>query len=422
MEESNVTFMFLNQTFSDLEGNVKYFQILENEEWTDTIVSKVVNVDTLKEIYNRSKIDKNIKVDFSIENGFLKAEDVPNSKLNETVLLEIENTQETFSSSIKSVYDLFLILAKNDGYYIEDVDKLDEPIVKFIPTYSSNTMTVYLTKFISETDGWRNLKLVYVDDGILTLGNFKFAIPKSKSHLVDGFGAKFVKEANLRLTGISEMFYIYESTDDMNIYSYTESDMKIFPSIVNRYCYISELSDSLEKTCSLFANTIASILNNGDQETPLEKVDRGRYVSKYTNYYVTIKLQYKKLTKQRRLQLLEDLVNNVEPKLNTGEWKYNDVLNYVRSKNYTFFEKITYMQLVNLMTGSGRLSLDRLEQAQCLIKMYKLRKLEADTILYKLRSLLFVKRLNIGMYNTRLLKGSDVSFETVIKRQTKEGV
>lgn len=422
MADNNVTFMFLNQTFSDLDGNVKYFQILENKEWTDTIISKVVDVNALKEIYNRSKIDKNLKIDFSIENGFLKAEDVPNSKLNEVVLSQIKDTQETFASSLKSVYDLFLILAKNDGYYIDDVDKLDEPLVKFIPTYSTNTMTVYLSRFLNDTDGWRNVKLVYVEDGVLTLGKFNFAIPKSKANLVEGFGAKLVKEANLRLTGIDEVFCIYQSTPEMNIYSYTESDMKIFPSIVNRYCYISELSDSLEKTCSLFANTIASILNNSEQEPSMEKVDKSKYVSKYTNYYVTIKLQYKKLTKQRRLQLLEDFVNNVEPRLNNGEWEYTDVLNYVKSKNYTFFEKITYMQLVNLMTGSGRLSMDRLEQAQSLIKMYKLRKLEADTILYKLRSLLFVKRLNIGMYNTRLLKGSDVSFETVIKRQTKEGV
>lgn len=422
MTDSNTTFMFLNQTFSDLDGNMKYFQILENKEWTDTVISRVVDVNRLKEIYNESKVNKNIKVDFSIENEFLKAEDVPNSKLSDAVLEEIKNTEETFGSSVKSVYDLFLILAKNNGYYIEDVNKLDEPLAKFIPTYSTNTMTVYLPRFVNDSEGWRNAKLVYVEDGVLTLGTFNFAIPKSKSSLVEGFGARLVKEANLKLTGIDEVFCIYESTPDMNIYSYTESDMKIFPSIVNRYCYTSEISDSLEKTCTFFANTISSILNSSDQEPPMNKIDKSKYVSKYTNYYVTIKLQYKKLSKQRRLELLEDFVNNVEPKLNNGEWTYAHILNYVKSKNYTFFEKITYMQLVNLMTGSGRLTLDRLEQAQSLIRMYKLRKLEADTILYKLRSLLFVKRLNIGMYNTRLLKGSDVSFETVIKRQTKEGV
>ena len=80
-----VKFIFINQTFSNLQDEIKLFQTVENSEGDFEIKTKVIDLEELNSIYENFKNSQTVKLDFEIKDGFLKCENVTNTKLTDKI-------------------------------------------------------------------------------------------------------------------------------------------------------------------------------------------------------------------------------------------------------------------------------------------------------------------------------------------------
>ena len=410
-----VKFIFINQTFSNLQDEIKLFQTVENSEGDFEIKTKVIDLEELNSIYENFKNSQTVKLDFEIKDGFLKCENVTNTKLTDIELKNMKGVSAVHKPHIITIYDLFKDIVSYGGYYLDktEIDNLGKEewlsaTARFIPNYSKSTMTVSLSVRLPEK--WVTRKLIYVNEGRLQPNEFYFFVDEMYKDKFSKYNIEFV--GNYKICGKERS--IFRSADEVNIYGYTGSSLQIFPSLLNRYTFMSEAYGAIAKSCDLICKALS--MDTAEAEEP-KKFDRSKYVSRYTNSYVTLSLSRKSVTNERRQFFITDIIKNVLPAIKGSDNPTLEVFKHLKSLRLDYLENVVYVALADILVKDINVPMDRLERCIKTSKEYKIRKMFADTFLYLYRSCLYYTNVRIGLGDMKILEGSDIPYVTIMKRR-----
>lgn len=415
MGESSVVYYTVNATYSDINGEIKLAQLLVNKQFSTTVTSKIATLEELRGVYEESISNKYIKVDFSFEKDYFKCDDIPNTQLSDQALMEIMGRESVNKPIVTSIYDLFTEIVNSGGYLVNTSVEGNETIIEsvniFIPNYSQSTMTCSIPLLDLENK-WRTFKLISVEDGKLVSHAFKFIVPKRFQSRFNQF--ELAEPTPMEYVGESYLLYAYNR--ELPIYAFSEDDVQILPSIINRYVYMSELNKQLVRITSIIIKQLTHGIYGEDDKSKSEEIDYSHYASKYNNSYVRFKLDYKAPTNNRLNHIITEAVTKTLKLIATKQMSIQQLMVYLTNMHYNQIEKILYICVTELMINGGSLPLDRLSYTVNANKKYKLKKFMSDTYLYMIRACLFMMDDKLENDFTRL-KGSDVPFTTIIERR-----
>lgn len=416
MSINELEFNFLNKVIKDSNGNPALGQLLKTKALQKKVVSKICSIEELKEIYNKSKSNKNLVVDFSFSDNYLKCDNVPSVKLADYDIKAVKGMESVNEPVIQSIYDLFEILVDANAFLVgEDITEsgsnmTDSGIARFLPIYSQSTMTVYIS--LKLEDNWKTIKLIYAEKGTLRTGKFFFAIPSNKTNKLESFPVDLIKSEEYN--GI--LYNIYCYTEGLLTIAYNMDDVQIFPSIINRYMFMSELYKQIIRMCSSLSMRLTEAAY-WEIHKPDYSGDKKDNVSRYTNGFVKISLRFKQLTGSEISGLIIDCLTNVIPKVDDGSMDTKGLMDYVATLNLSAINRLVYITLAKILANGGRKPLDRLEFTVKEQNYYKNLKFKVDTILYMLRANLFVVPVKLTDGDYQILIGSDAPYTSIIERR-----
>lgn len=413
VEDSDIVYYTVNATFSDLNGNIKMVQLLTNEKFSPVVTSKIITIEELRDLYEDSLNSKLINIDFSFERDYFKCDDVPNTKLSDRELNTIHNRVSTNSPIVTSIYDLFKEIVDLQGMLITtDEDNNLLSINAFIPNYSQSTMTCSIPLQNAEKQ-WFSYKLIYVENGKLVSSPFKFIIPADYKSRIDRFELKNPKP----IIYSGETYLLYEYNKELPIYAFSEDDLQILPSIVNRYVYFSELYKQLIRLSDIMIGKLTDGIygEKAKEDTVIERKD---YVSRYNNSYIKFTLDYKKPTSDRLLRILALVLNKLIPLLVNKKITVKGIIEFLNSNGFNTIEKVLTITCMELIINGGDIPMDRLSYCIKAKNDYKINKFKADTYLYMIRACLFTMEVKLPDNFIRL-KGGNVPFTTIVERRSE---
>lgn len=420
MDKDNkaVMFNFINQTYKSPEGKIILAQLLMNEMYSTRVVSRIVDLDELKELYQESLTDSTIKVDFKFDGNFLKCENVPTRLIEDEELVEeFKGTESTYKPLVCTVYDLFNVLVESEGLLVADElandvndNVLDNGVTSFLPVYSQSTMTVYIA--LKTKEGWKNIKLIYVEDGTIQSGKFTFLIKANRAKRLEEFPVTYLRDIEFN----GETFKLYRLEERMLTLAFDADNVGLFPSIVNRYVFTSELYKQILSAINLInARTIEGLYGEKAKEDTANNSEN--YRSRYTNSYVTYKLRYTTLKTKDIEYFIMDCLQNVVPKVYRKEMDNEGLIAHITSLNLPTISKLVYTTICKIMINGGPNAKDRLVYARSLMNMYKCKKYKIDTYLYMTRVRMFLIPMNLEYGNQEILRGSDAPYTTLLERK-----
>ena len=412
------TFYFLDKVFTDTNDKAIMAQVLINEQFSRTVISKIMSLEMLSDLYKRSLTKDNVKIDFSVEDGFLKCDTIPRIQLKDADMYkDVIGEESTSKPLVKTIYDLFDDVIECNGLLVNNKiltatakDIVDLGVVRFLPIYSQSTMTCYISMHLD--DEWKSIKLIYTENGEIKTGKFVFAIPTTQAHRFEKYNLSEVCKCLYNKDSYTVFYY----DDALLTLAYNMDDIRVLPSICNRYVFMSELYKQILKACSLITLRLTEGLY-GVAPKPDFNIDRKDYASKYTDVYVTFSLRYKALKSNEIEGLILDCFQNVIPKIVAKEMDINSLMSYVRGKYKTIITRMVYLDICKILINGGSEPLDRLDYANKLMSYYKIRKFKVDTLLYMMRVGFFVVPVKLEYGNTALLRGSDAPYTTLLEKR-----
>ncbi|WP_394862389.1 hypothetical protein [Paraclostridium bifermentans] len=379
---SNAKYCFLNRILS-VGGNTTHCQIIINEPNSLKITEKTIPLNDLYDYYNDEYI-----TDFSIdENGTLQCDTEVNIKEVSQLLVTTLIKQDTVvKPGTTNIYDLFLDIVDCEGLYVDEsvegllgTENMESGVIKFLPKFSSNTMTVSLA--INLNDGWKTRKLIYEKEGIIQMDEFYFMIDSKYENRFRDYEIEKVTQINY----LNKPRVLYKVTEDIGVFAYTALGLKLYSKLIRKYQSISELSQMLIGSANYLINT-------AEEKEPIKSKPKTS-VSRYNNYYVKFKPYYPSLTKKDRDYFYNMIYKELIPAINEGA-NYTQIMEYLQNINFTKpqVENIRYMLMTIVSTlDADANSSDSNLLLQCRndVAYYTKEKFKADNFLYAIRSCLF---------------------------------
>lgn len=412
------TFYFLNKVYTDTSDKVIMSEVLINKELDRAITSVIMSLEMLQDIYRESLTNPNTVVDFEVKDGFLKCDTIPRIPIKDVEMYrDIIGEKRIIKPLLATIYDLFDLIIECNGLLVnskiaEDTsrDIVDLGVVRFLPTYSQSTMTCFISMKIE--DEWKSLKLIYTEEGRIQTGKFVFAIPKRFSTKFDEFKLEVLGETVYN----KDAYILYKYNDTLPTLAYNMDDVKVLPSICNKYTFMSEVYKQILRASKFIVTSIVEGLYGAETE-PDFKTDRKDYASKYTDGYVTFKLRYNALKNEEIQTMVLDCLSNIVPKVYAKEMGIGEIVEYVRSKYTSLITRSVYVEICKILVNGGNAPLDRLDYANNLIGLYKIRKYKVDTLLYMMRVGFFIIPVKLEYGDQAILRGSDAPYTTLLERR-----
>lgn len=382
---SNAKYCFLHKVLS-VDGGATHCQVVENIPNTLTVVEKTISLNDLWDYNN----DQYIR-DFSIEeDGKLQCNtDVDIQNVSKLTINTLEREDIVTKPEATNIYDLFLDIVDYEGSYVDSSveeflgkDEMIPGVIKFLPRFSPNTMTVSVS--IKLEDGWKTRKLIYEEDGILQMNEFMFMIDSTHESKFNNY--EIEKISNITFNGRSKT--IYKVTEEIGVFAYTALGLKLYPKLIAKYQALSEMYNMLLGDANFL---LATVVEDKEPETRAVKKS---YTSRYNKYYVKFKPYYKAITKADREYIYDLVFDEFVPGVSRGT-KFSDIMDYLKNNNlrYEMIENIRYM-LMCVASCIGETPQDTnaslIVQCKSDIETFNKGKFKADVFLYAIRSCLFI--------------------------------
>lgn len=407
-------FTFINKLISNEDNVLTHAQLVHNNRFSLNIESTVVPVQHLAEIYERSKTTEDFICDFSIDDGMLTCDTkLAIVKIDSKVIKEIANKVKTMQPIVNNIYDLFFDAVEDECLYLDSTGKeslcseeVTSYIAKFIPKFSSKTMTVYIP--IKLESGWKSNKLIYAEDGMLKTSDFIILVPKEKSSKYNEYNLTNLGECKIK----SKTYVALEYSGQIPIYAYIGGEFKLYPSIANRYVFMSEIFGMYINN----AKYLKEFVNPKEDTEERQQTSNRSNVSRYTDSYVYFEPNFKRLSKNKRIEFVTDITQNVIPGLQSG-WGNEGMIEHVKGLGLNEIERINYIHMFELILENLGDMVGLVSKCDYEIEYYNKLKFKADNFIYAMRSCMFV--FNAGYHATTILRGSDVPSCSFIRQQRK---
>lgn len=410
-------FIFINKLISNEDNKLTHAQLVHNYRFALDIESKVVPLKDLEKIYENSLNNEDYVCDFSIDDNMLTCDTkLPIVKIDSSVMTEIEGKVQSMGPVTNNIYRLFTDLVDDNCYFLDNrgrdyigEETVVDYITKFIPKFSAKTMTVYIPFKVA--DEWKSNKIIYAEDGILKTKNFVCLVPTDLMHKYDKYKLDKVGECMVK----SKSYVALEYTGQVPIYAYIGNDFKLYPSIANRYVYMSEIYAMHIAN----ARYLKEFVNPKQEETLTEPAKPRPSVSRYTDSYVYFEPNFKRITKNQRIAFVDDIMHKVIHGLQSG-WGNEGLMQHIRELNLNEIERINYLHILELILDNLGDVVSLVSKCDYEIEYYDKLKFRTDNFIYAMRSCMFV--FNAGYSTTTVLRGSDVPSCSFIRQQIRKGM
>lgn len=399
-------FQFVNELICNEDRKITHAQVVSNERFNLTMSAKVVKIEDLKAIHS----DKNNVCDFGIDEGLLTGDTSLNIKeISSKLSSSIEGTTRDMKPLTDNIYDLFSDIVNEDGWYIDELGRNDVEVLeyatKFIPKFSGTTMTVYLP---NKVDGeWKSNKLIYSDNGILKTNNFMFMVPQSSREKFSKYNLEVVKS----YTVANVPFIILEYTGKVPIYAYIGNDFILYPSIVNRYVYMSEMYNMYYANAKFIKDMFA--MKEETEEKP--KYQGSPKNSRYTHSYVYFEPNFKRITRAQRDTYAKYVIEDIFQGLGSG-WGQAELLEFIKGLGLKEVERMNFLHIMEIVLENSNDMVALVSKCENEMEYYEKLKFRCDNVLYALRACMYVFPTSYNL--TKVLRGSDVPTSTFIRKQS----
>lgn len=408
-------FVFINKLISNEDNKLTHAQLVHNYRFSLDIESKVVPLKALEGVYENSLNNEEFICDFSIDDSMLTCDTkLPIVKIDSNVITEIEGKVQSMGPIVNNIYELFTNLVDDCCYYLDNRGRehiSEETVVnyitKFIPKFSAKTMTVYVPFKVN--DEWKSNKIIYAENGMLKTKNFICLVPEDLMHKYNKYNLDKVGECRIK----SKSYVALEYTGQIPIYAYIGGEFKLYPSIANRYVFMSEIYGMYINN----AKYLKEFINPKKEEEIIEPPKTKPSVSRYTDSYVYFEPNFKRLTKNQRIDYINDIMQTVVPGLQSG-WGNEGMLKHMKELNLTEIERMNYIYIFEILLENLGDVVGLINKCDSEIEYYSKLKFKTDNFIYAMRSCMFV--FNTGYNATTILRGSDVPSCSFIRQQRKE--
>lgn len=401
-----MVFQFVNELICNEDKKITHAQIVSNERFNLTMSAKVVKIEDMKSIHS----DKNNVCDFGIDEGLLTGDTSLNIKeISSKLSSSIEGSTKEMKPLTDNIYDLFSDIVNEDGWYVDELGRESQEVLefatKFIPKFSGTTMTVYLPNKVNGE--WKSNKLIYSDEGILKTNNFMFMITQSSREKFSKYNLNEVRTYNVGETN----FIVLEYTGNVPIYAYIGNDFILYPSIVNRYVYMSEMYNMYYANAKFIKDMFA--MKTETEEKPKYKGSPKN--SRYTNSYVYFEPNFKRLTKAQRDSYAKYITDDIFQGLSEG-WSQDNLVDFIKGLGLKEVERMNFLHMMEIVLENTGDMVALVSKCEGEMEYYEKLKFRCDNVLYALRACMYVFPTSYNL--SKVLKGSDVPTCTFIRKQT----
>ena len=381
------------------DGVFKYVQLIENEEFSRKVTSRVIPGSELRNIYN----DKDC-FNFTIsDSGYVSADvNLLQGELPEKMVNSGDASYFEMKPACRSIYDLLEDLMEKKSYFLydtglDDLDNIQEYVSRFIPKYSQSTMSVYFTAL--NNGEWRSKKIVYAEGSKLKANPFYVITsdPNPDPEL------EFIQEINL----FNETAYIMRYNCTLPLLVYNHHNVMSFDPVINKYAYMSLVCKNQIKAVNYIKNLYF----------PSKEKSNKSYVHRMDlSKNITFVHKLKDITKKNFQVIHDRCFSEILPMVQ----KTQDPSTVTKFfDGMSGLEKNVYLPIVLLCTKTkwfdDKVAL--LDLCYKYLDSVERSKAKYDAFLYGLRVDAFLYDDEIHEGELKLYKGGDISSYTVLTRK-----
>lgn len=393
---NSLVYCYLDRVYTDSSDKSILYQVTLSDFDFTSIFFGAVDSEMLAFL---SK--SNLHCDFATKEGSLYAKDVDRVLVVDSLVkakntfIPVYNLQEhNFYTFLRNgISNDFLILEDS----LEDLQIYRGTAFSAFKSikFSSTSMTAYVS--IYKDEKMYNKMLVTIDDGVLNLETFIFAVPEECSLLLPGFEELGKIEINNRR-------YIKYRSKLMNLYTEVYSTSK---ALINKACLCHEkykaAIDTLHDLKKVIADDVITYTWVGG------KTD---YRGEYGVYFTSSE---KKLSRDTRAALIE----KVKSEYLSQDTCY-DAFHLIEQSSMSIVAKSAAIALCScLYNSSDEVSL--LQNIETLLSVFKRDLTYTDLFLYSVRTGAYIRKRYLANPVNPILEGSDEDCYTVVQQSFKRG-
>ena len=393
---NNLVFCYLDRVYTDSADKSLLYQItLADNDFLNVYIS-AIDLSTLMLL-----LECKLTCDFAVKNDMLFAKDVDRVLLVDTLWEKRNIFIPVYDLEEQNFYTFLRYGIKHDFLVLEDeAAELSAYRGTAFSSFrnikfSSTSMTAYAP--IYNGNNLYNKMLVVMDDGVLQLEHFIFAVPtacKEDMSSFDCYGTILINNTE----------YTKYSSKLMNIYTENYSTSK---ALINKACVSHEkykaAIDTLNDLRQAIAEDIATYHWVGGNNS---------YNSSYGIY---LQCSEKKLSSKVRANLITKVQEEYLPIED-----YNTAVNTIMNSSMNLLAKAAAISLYACYDNSSD-EATLLQNIATLIESFKRRLTFADLFLYSVRTGAYIRKRYLVNPIKPILVGSEEECTTIVQQQFKRG-
>lgn len=369
-------YAFLNMVYNNQSTGEKVYEVVFSTSDFEFVSVYRTDIEGIKALSE----DNDLYVDFSFEEGFLRCADVRQVQNVDTKDFQLNKEIVFLAGEDDSVLDLIKLGAKHgfkviDGSIANEDSWVGNGIVGFDKIrFSQSSMSVYVRMVVGDT--LKNLYLVRLDKGMLSVEPFTFIVPLDAAVIPP----VSVYVRNIRINNIEYRLY------RVNSYRVFKELGVISPALINKAACMRNKHESAINILSVYRDK-----NFLPEKEKLIWVGEQKKPSAF--FGVNFKSSVPKITKKDAEALLTVFEEEFP--------KYRDIGEFSRRLEERGVNQLCMNVLVQLgnACGAAKTPSELFDFLNQIIAGHRSRLLSLDLYLYKIRVFLFFsgKRLGCGM-------------------------
>lgn len=397
MQLPNFRYCYIDKVYTNSNDESLLYQLFLSTGDFTKVYSLVADKSLLSEMTNR----KDIVTDFYVEDGMLHCEDVDRIMITDEIREKELKVIEVYDDNY-NFYNFIMEGIENDYLFVGD-SLSDCTLYKGTEIssfknirFSKSTMTVLVPIYSEE--GLYNKMLITVDEGVLQLETFYFAVPE---------GVSTDKHTFLHTIQINNVNYNLYRSKPLNIYTENYVTSK---ALLNKACIMRVKYQSIIDTLSDFKSMLVETEHKSTQWCGGTK----DYTEPFGIYF---KPSCKTISKTGRYDIIDFIQGEVLKEYKT----YNEAVSYVSSIYDNLIARACAIAICFCCYNSDSMPL-LLEYIQALSAKYKKELLFTELFLYTVRTGAYIRKRYLVSPMNPMLGGSDERDITIVEQNFKSEV
>lgn len=397
MDLTNLQYCYLNRVYVDSNDVSQLYEFTLSDSYFLNVCTYITDLEGLRKLAENESLSK----DFSLDAGFLKCDNVPRVENNNLVKEAIGIP--SYVRDLEYSFYTFVQTAVEHDFLIVDDSILDCERFNGIKVsnfknirFSQSTMSVYFP--LVNEEGLRNKHLVLLEDGLLRLNVFHFAVPAEYNNQFKENGCVYCSRMF-----INNSEYVIYRMDELPIYPYAYVTAG---NVINKAVSVRERSKAIVEVVTDYISFCNGVLGNNDNSKLPWAGGNNSYSS---GYGVTLTSSLTLLKRTDRSAILDRVLGEIFPEMDS----YTAAVEYIKNGGGSQLAKAC-LNVLSFICFSGKNVTEQLAYAVAVKNKYKTEMFYADLFLYQVRVATYVRRIHLANPINPVLQGSDEAAYTIV--------